>query len=116
MRCINKDPNAQFIARQFGFEGSVHEIFAKDVLLSERMFNEIGVIAGEIAKKTDSFPTPELFTALLGNLNERFYLHSDSDELVLMIELGEQIHYVLIPEGFWTWSEEVRPEPAGMIC
>jgi hypothetical protein len=112
----SKDNNAGFIAEHFGFRGAVHEVYAEDVMIGEKTFMEIGRIAGELAKEDSSFPTTNLFTRLLGDLNERFYLHDESEDLVLQVELGEHAHYILIPPGFWTWSEKARPEPAGMFC
>ena len=111
-----KDDTTRFIAREFGFEGVVHEIYGEDVMISEHMFSEIGKIAVQLAREEKSFPAPELFTRLLGKLSERFYLHEQSEDIVLLVELGGQAHCILIPPGFWQWSEEARPEPAGMTC
>jgi hypothetical protein len=58
----------------------------------------------------------ELFTNLLKSLRERFYLHSETDDLVLVVNLRDQTHYILIPGGSWTWSAEAMPEPSSMVC
>jgi hypothetical protein len=84
-------------------------------MISEKMFSEIGKIALDIAREFDGVSSGELFTKLLESLRETFYLHARTGDLVLMVTLEDQAHYILIPQGHWTWSERAMPEPSSLV-